>query len=93
MFAPLFPFIPDRAPSNPKPITQGIEPSAVSQVKRQNGIFASPAGSEMKARTSGITRQTSTVRSPCFWNQPSTRASRAGLTWISLLRSIRSMRP
>ena len=74
-------------------MTQGIEPSAVSQVKRQNGIFATPAGSEMKARTSGSRRAKKTVASPWRLNQPSTQASRAGLMWIRRFFSSRSMRP
>ena len=45
-------------------MTQGSEPSAVSQVKRQKGIFATPAGSEMKARTRGSMRAKKTVASP-----------------------------
>ena len=76
--APLLPVIADRLPDQREPSTQGSEPTAVSQVNRQNGIFARPAGSEMKARTSGTRRAKKTVASPWRWNQPSTRASRAG---------------
>ena len=33
-------------------------------MKRQNGIFATPAGSEMKVRTIGSMREKKTVASP-----------------------------
>ena len=41
-----------------------MEPSSVYVVKRQNGIFATPAGSEMKVRTIGSIREKKTVALP-----------------------------
>ena len=53
----------------PRPIsasisTQGMQPARVKAVKRQNGIFATPAGSEMKVRMIGSMREKKTVASP-----------------------------
>ena len=44
--------------------THGMQPSAVSTVKRQNGILATPAGSEMNVRMIGSMREKKTVASP-----------------------------
>jgi len=44
--------------------TQGIEPRVVRTVKRQNGIRATPAGSEMKVRMIGSMRLKKTVALP-----------------------------
>ena len=74
--------------------THGMHPSAVRIVKRQNGIFATPAGSEMNVRMIGSMREKNTVASPCFSNQSS-----ATLRWWGLMNtlrpcfSIRSTRP
>ena len=40
-------------------------------MKRQNGIRATPAGSEMNVRMIGSIREKKTVASPCFSNQRS----------------------
>ena len=42
----------------------GMQPSVVSTVKRQNGIRATPAGSEMNVRMIGSMREKKTVASP-----------------------------
>ena len=42
----------------------GKQPSTVSTLKRQNGIFATPAGSEMNVRMIGSMREKNTVASP-----------------------------
>ena len=44
--------------------THGMQPSVVSSVKRQNGILATPAGSEMNVRMIGSIREKNTVASP-----------------------------
>ena len=44
--------------------THGTQPSVVNAVKRQNGIFATPAGSEMNVRMIGSIREKKTVASP-----------------------------
>ena len=44
--------------------THGMQPSEVSTVKRQNGIRATPAGSEMNVRTIGSMRVKNTAASP-----------------------------
>ena len=44
--------------------THGMHPRVVKTVKRTNGIFATPAGSEMKVRTIGSMREKKTVASP-----------------------------
>jgi hypothetical protein len=41
-----------------------MQPATVSSVKRQNGIRATPAGSEMKVRTRGSIREKKTVALP-----------------------------
>ena len=41
-----------------------MQPSRVAIVKRQNGIRATPAGSEMKVRTIGSMRLKNTARAP-----------------------------
>ena len=43
---------------------QGMHPRVVRIVKRQNGIRATPAGSEMKVRMIGSMREKKTVASP-----------------------------
>ena len=48
-----------------------MQPSVVSTVKRQNGIRATPAGSEMNVRTIGSMRVKNTVAAPYFANQSS----------------------
>jgi hypothetical protein len=42
----------------------GMQPAVVSNVKRQNGIRATPAGSEMNVRMIGSIREKNTVASP-----------------------------
>ena len=42
-----------------------MQPASVSSVNRQKGIRATPAGSEMKVRMTGIIREKKTVASPC----------------------------
>ena len=49
---------------NAKASTQGMQPATVKSVKRQKGIRATPAGSEMKVRTIGSIRVKKTVASP-----------------------------
>jgi hypothetical protein len=63
-------------------------------VKRQNGIRATPAGSEMKVRTIGSMRLKKTAQPPHRSNQRSAR-SRLDLRMCSHLpwRSISSIRP
>ena len=41
----------------------------LQRVNLQNGIRATPAGSEMNVRTIGIIREKKTVASPCCSNQ------------------------
>ena len=56
--------------------TQGRQPSHVRTVKRQNGIRATPAGSEMNVRTIGSMRLKNTVGAPSA--RTSGRPTRAG---------------
>ena len=65
----------------------------MSQVKRQKGIFATPAGSEMKVRMIGSMRVKKTVASPWRWNQSSAQARCFGLMWMSRFFSSSSRRP
>ncbi len=51
--------------------THGRQPRKVSTEKRMNGIFATPAGSEMNVRTIGSIRVKKTVASPWRSNQRS----------------------
>ena len=51
--------------------TQGMQPSSVSRLKRQKGIRATPAGSEMNVRMIGSMRVKKTVASPWRSNQRS----------------------
>ncbi len=51
-------------PMNVSMKIHGMQPSVVSSVKRQNGIFATPAGSEMNVRMIGSMREKNTVASP-----------------------------
>ena len=48
----------------PRRKTQGTHPATVKAVKRQNGILATPAGSEMNVRMIGSMRVKKTVASP-----------------------------
>ncbi len=74
--------------------THGMQPASVSTEKRQNGIFATPAGSEMKVRMMGSIRVKNTVASPWRSNQRS-----ASSRWLFLMCSFlpcfsrMSMRP
>src|SRR5918992_2474550 len=74
--------------------TQGMQPSIVRMLKRQNGICATPAGSEMNVRMIGSIRVKKTVASPCFSNQRSAHSR-----WLFLMCSFfpcfssRSTRP
>ena len=43
---------------------QGMQPRTVKSVKRQNGIRATPAGSEMNVRMIGSMRVKNTVAEP-----------------------------
>ena len=63
-------------------------------MKRQNGMRATPAGSEMKVRTIGSMRLKNTAQAPQRSNQRSAR-SRLDLRMCSHLPcfSISSMRP
>jgi hypothetical protein len=65
----------------------------VNVVKRQNGISATPAGSEMKVRTIGSIRHQKTVASPCSRNQRSAVARCLGLMWMRRFFSSSSSRP
>ena len=62
-------------------------------MKRQNGIFATPAGSEMKVRMIGSIRVKNTVASPWRWNQLSAQSRCFGLMWIRRFFSSSSSRP
>ena len=62
-------------------------------MKRQNGIRATPAGSEMKVRTIGSIRLQNTAASPWRSKKRSAVARCLGLMWTSLLRSSSSIRP
>ena len=44
--------------------THGMHPISVRTVKRQKGMRAMPAGSEMKVRMIGRHRETSTAQEP-----------------------------
>ena len=61
--------------------TQGMQPRIVSTLKRQNGMRATPAGSEMNVRMIGSIREKKTVASPCFSNQRSAHSM-----WDFLMR-------
>jgi len=63
---------------------QGRQPSRVKSVKRQKGIRATPAGSEMKVRTTGSSREKKTVASPWRSNQRS--ATRRWCVRMPILR-------
>ena len=74
--------------------TQGTQPASVNAVKRQNGIRAIPAGSEMKVRMIGSIREVKkTVASPWRSNQRSAQRRCLGLTWRTWWRSSSSRRP
>ncbi len=51
-------------PMNVSMKIHGMQPSVVSTVKRQNGIRATPAGSEMNVRMIGSMRVKNTVAEP-----------------------------
>ena len=70
-----------------------MQPSVVSTVKRQNGIRATPAGSEMKVRMIGSIRVKKTVASPWRSNQRSAHSRCLWLMWMKRLRSSSSIRP
>ena len=92
--APLLPVVADLAADERRAsCTQGMQPRVVSQVKRQNGILAMPAGSEMKVRMIGSIREKKTVASPWRWNQSSAHARCLGLMWMSRFFSSSSTRP
>jgi hypothetical protein len=71
------------------PNIHGMQPASVSTEKRQNGMRATPAGSEMNVRTIGSRRVKNTVESPWRWNQRS--AVWRWLARIPILRPWRSM--
>ena len=77
----------------PSSSTQGMQPASVSRVKRQNGIRATPAGSEMKVRMIGSIRAKNTVASPWRSNQRSAHSRWRRLMWIKRFFSSSSMRP
>ena len=64
--------------------THGMHPSAVRMVKRQKGILATPAGSEMNVRMIGSMREKKTVASPYFSNHSS-----AHFRWCGLMKTLR----
>ena len=74
--------------------THGMHPASVNAVKRQNGIRATPAGSEMNVRMIGSMRVKKTVASPWRSNQRSAQSR-----WLFLMCSLlpcfsrMSMRP
>ena len=51
-----------------------MQPASVSTVKRQKGIRATPAGSEMKVRMMGSILEKKTVASPWRLNQSSAQS-------------------
>ena len=71
-----------------------MQPSSVSTEKRQNGMRATPAGSEMNVRTIGSIRLKNTAGAPQRANQRSASA-RWDCLMCSLLpwRSTSSRRP
>ena len=79
--------------STPSISTQGMQPASVSTVKRQNGIRATPAGSEMKVRMIGSMRVKNTVASPWRSNQRSAQSRCLRLMWMRRFFSSSSMRP
>jgi hypothetical protein len=56
--------LPTALPANANASTQGTMPAVLSTVNLQNGIFATPAGSEMNVRTTGTIREKNTVTPP-----------------------------
>ena len=62
-------------------------------MKRQNGIRATPAGSEMKVRMIGSIRVKRTVASPWRWNQLSAHSRCLRLMWMKRFLSSSSRRP
>ena len=59
---PLVPVVADRVrPSAPNASTHGMIPAMLSTVNLQNGIRATPAGSEMNVRITGSIREKNTV--------------------------------
>ena len=63
------------------PKIHGMQPSVVSSVKRQKGIRATPAGSEMNVRMIGSMRVKKTVASPWRSNQRSAHSRCDFLMW------------
>ena len=55
---------PTARPANASITTQGMQPIRVRTVKRQKGMRAMPAGSEMNVRMMGRQRESSTAQSP-----------------------------
>ena len=64
--------------------THGTHPARVSTLKRQNGMRATPAGSEMKVRMMGSMRVKNTVASPWRSNQRSAHSRWLFLMWSFL---------
>ena len=58
------PNTPTCLPTNVSMKIHGMQPSVVSSVNRQNGIRATPAGSEMNVRMIGSMRVKKTVAEP-----------------------------
>ena len=55
----------DRQPVRAEDLpTQGIAPAIENSVKRQSGMRATPAGTEMNVRTTGSIREKNTVAEP-----------------------------
>ena len=71
-------------PMNVRRSTHGMQPASVSTVNRQNGIRATPAGSEMNVRMIGSIRVKKTVASPWRSNQRSAH-SRCDLLDVQFL--------
>ena len=61
--------------------THGMHPRKEKSVKRQNGMRATPAGSEMKVRMIGSMRVKKTVASPWRSNQRSAHSRCDFLMW------------
>ena len=77
---PVLPVVADLLADEPRARTPTAgSPATVKSVKRQNGIRATPAGSETKVRTIGSIRAKKTVASPWRSNQRSARREMARL--------------
>ena len=64
--------------------THGMQPASVRTLKRQNGMRATPAGSEMNVRMIGSIREKKTVASPWRSNQRSAHSRWLFLMWSFL---------